>query len=218
MVMHPRPGLTRRRGDLSLWAAAMNMKKSLGLAAPLALAFAACSRPGAAPSASPSPRPAAEADPSRPLPSPVPEIVARVNGEPVRIEQVLPLAKAELDRVSVAERDRRKPEVIRKALAQYVDRELLLQEALARGVAADSRAVDWDYDQMRREHASEETWSAFLAGQGMDPQSFRLELRTRHLVAALVEQEAARRSVGPDVARRALLAELRARARIELLL
>jgi len=194
------------------------MTKARRSAALLALALAACSRPGAAPSASPSPPLAAEADPGRPLPSPVPEIVARVNGEPVRIQQILPLAKAELDRVSVAERDRRKPEVIRKALAQYVDRELLLQEALARGVAAESRAVDGDYDQMRREHPDEEAWSAFLAGQGMDPQSFRLELRARHVVDALVGQEAARRSVEPDEARKALLAELRARARVELLL
>ena len=43
-------------------------------------------------------------------------------------------------------------------------------------------------------------------------------LGLRHHEARLSGQEAARRSVGPDEARRALLAELRARARIELLL
>jgi hypothetical protein len=97
------------------------------VAAVLALtaAVAGCSRFGGGPASSPSP---AALDPSRPLPSPVPEVVARVNGQPIRIQQILPLAKAELDRVSVAERDRKKPEVLRRA-AQYVDRELLLQEA-----------------------------------------------------------------------------------------
>jgi hypothetical protein len=196
------------------------MAKTGKAAVLVALALAACSRPGALPSASPSPSPsaAAEADPGRPLPSPVPEVVARVNGQEVRIQQILPLAKARFELVPDAERERRRPEVVRGALRDYVDRELLLQEALARGLAADSRAVDFDYDQLRRDHPTEEAWSVFLAGQGMDPRSFRLELRTRHLVGALVEREAARRSVAPDEARAALLDELRARARVELLL
>src|SRR5512147_83056 len=92
----------------------------------VALALAACSRPAGGPAASPS---TAALDPGRPLPSPIPDVVARVNGQPIRIHQILPLAKTELDRVSVAERDRKKPEVLRRALQQYVDRELLLQEA-----------------------------------------------------------------------------------------
>jgi LPS sulfotransferase NodH len=110
-----------------------------------------------------------------------------------------------------------------------VDRELLLQEALARGVAADSRQVDWAYDQLRREHADEDAWEEFLASQGMDPQSLRVELRSQHTVAALVDQEL-RQALGGgelDPARlqqkqaevqEALLARLRAKARIELLL
>ena len=186
----------------------------------LALSLAACSRSPGGPAASASP-----AAPDRPLPSPVPEIVARVNGQPIRIRQILPMAKAELDRVSVADRDRKKPEVLRRALQRYVDRELLLQEALARGVEADSREVDWAYDQMRREHADEAAWEEFLAGQGMDPQSFRVELRSQHTVAALLDQEVREASSGGATGPRAreeieaaLLARLRAKARIELLL
>lgn len=187
----------------------------------LVLLPAACSR---GPSAAPSPSSAA-VDTFRPLPSPVPDVVARVNGQPIRIHQILPMAKAELDRVSVAERDRRKPEVLRHALQRYVDRELLLQEALARGVEADSREVDWAYDQMRREHADEAAWEEFLAGQGMDLQSFRAEVRSQHTVAALLDQEVREASSGGATGPRtreeieaALLARLRAKARIELLL
>jgi hypothetical protein len=194
-------------------------------AAVLLLALAGCSRPAGGPAASPS---GAALDPARPLPSPIPDVVARVNGQPIRIYQILPMAKAELDRVSVAERDQRKPEVVRHALQQYIDRELLLQEALARGIQADSRTVDWAYDQLRREHADEDAWREFLAGQGMDPQSFRAELRTRHTVAALLDQEldralgaeadpAARQQKQAEV-QEALLARLRAKARIELFL
>ncbi len=181
---------------------------------------AACSRgPAAAPSSA--------ADPGRPLPSPVPEVVARVNGQPIRIQQILPMAKAELDRVSVAERGRKTPEVLRHALQRYVDRELLVQEALARGVEADSRDVDWAYDQMRREHPDDKDWEEFLAGQGMDLRTFRTELRTRQTVAALLDQEEAREAARGDAVasprtreelEAALLARLRAKARIELLL
>jgi hypothetical protein len=151
--------------------------------AALALGLAACS---GAPSPSPSP---ASLDPGRPLPSPVPEIVARVNGQPIRIGQILPLARSELTRIPEADRDQKKPEVVRRALQQYVDRELLLQEALARGVQADSREVDWAYDQARQGHADEKDWAKFLAQQGMDAQSFKAEMRAQHTVLALLEQE-----------------------------
>ena len=192
----------------------------------LVLALAGCSRPAGGPAPSPS---AAVLDPARPLPSPVPDVVARVNGQPIRLHQILPMAKAELDRVSVAQRDQKKPEVLRHALQQYVDRELLLQEALARGIEADSAQVEWDYDQLRREHPDEGGWKDFLAGQGMDPQSFRAELRAQHTVAALLEQEVRQApdagEVGDETrqqrqaeAQEVLLARLRAKARIELFL
>ncbi len=191
----------------------------------LVLTLAGCSRPAGGPAASPS---AAALDPARPLPSPVPEVVARVNGQAVRIQQILPLAKAELDRLPGDQRDAKKPEVVRHALQQYVDRELLLQEALARGVQADSREVDWAYDQLRREHPNDRAWADFLARQGMDPQSLRAELRAQHTVAAMLDQELQRALGGEaDEALRqqkqaevqdALLARLRAKARIELFL
>jgi len=194
------------------------------LPAVLVLALAGCSRPAGGPAASRSDA----LDPARPLPSPVPDVVARVNGEPIRIYQILPMAKAELDRVSVAQRDEKKPEVVRHALQQYIDRELLLQEALARGVKADSADVDWNYDQMRREHPDEAAWRDFLAKQGMDPQSFRAELRAQQTVAALIGQEV-RQVLGGEtdpaklqemepVVQRTLVARLRAKARIELFL
>jgi len=153
-----------------------------------ALAFA-CSRAEA-------PRPAASASPSpsgenlaRPLPSPVPDVVARINGQDIHVAQILPLAKAELDRGSVFDRDARKPEVLRLALREYIDRELLFQEALARGVQADRRMVEQAYDQTRQDHPDETQWTEFLARQGLDAQRLKAELRANHTVAALIEQE-----------------------------
>ena len=182
------------------------MSSTRAVVTALALALSACSRPGGGPSASVSPSPA---DPGRPLPSPVPEVVARVKGRAIRIQQILPLAKAELDRLAVAERAKRKPVVLRNALQQYVDRELLVQEALVRGVQADTRAVDWAYDQLRREHGDEAAWNTFLVGQGMDPQSFRGELRAQHTVAALLEQEVRAYPIPEEEARAAFAANPR---------
>jgi hypothetical protein len=176
-------------------------------AAVLGLLLAACS---GTPAPSPSP---ASTDPGRPLPSPVPEIVARVNGQPIRIGQILPIAKSELEKVAVPDRDRKKPEVLRRALQQYVDRELLLQEALARGLHADTREVDWVYDQMRREHADDKAWAEFLAGRGMDPQALKAELRAQHTVTALIEQEVRAFPVTEAAARAAFEADPKAFAR-----
>jgi hypothetical protein len=176
-----------------------------------AVVLAACSR-GAAPAPSPTP---AAAGPGRPLPSPIPEVVARVNGQPIRIRQILPMAKAEFDALPAEEQERQKAEVLRHALEKYVERELLLQEALARGVQADSGEVERAYDQMRRDHREDRDWADFLARQGMDPQSLRAELRARYTVEALLDQEAALR---PGEPQGALVERLRAKARIELLL
>jgi hypothetical protein len=154
--------------------------------------------------------------------------VARVNGRAVRVQQILPLAKTELDRLPNDQRDAKKPEVVRRALQQYVDRELLLQEALARGVQANSAEVDWAYDQLRHEHPNDRAWADFLASQGMNPQALRAELRVQRTVAALLEQEV-RKTLGENADEtvrqqrqaeigEALLARLRAKARIELFL
>jgi peptidyl-prolyl cis-trans isomerase C len=173
----------------------------------LGLLLAACS---GTPTPSPSP---VSTDLGRPLPSPVPEIVAWVNGQPIRIGQILPIAKSELEKVPVPDRDRKKPEVLRRALDQYVDRELLLQEALARGIQADSREVDWVFDQLRREHADEKAWAEFLAGRGMDTQTLKAELRAQHTVSALVEQEVKAFPVTESAARAAFEADPKAFAK-----
>jgi hypothetical protein len=155
---------------------------------PLLLLLGSCAGAPAPDATSPAPG-ASTPDPARALPLPLPEIVARVNGQEIRIRQILPLAQAALKKVTVAERDSRKPAAVRKALDDYVTRELLLQEALARGISADTRDVEQSYDQMRAEHPGDAAWAQFLSEQGMDPQSFKSELRVHHTVTALVVRE-----------------------------
>jgi hypothetical protein len=167
----------------------------------LVLAALACSqgKPSGTPPATPTPN----ADRARPLPSPVPAVVARVNGRPIALQQILQLAKAALDSVSVSQRDKKMPLVLRNSLDIYVERELLLQEALARGISADTRAVDWAYDQARRGYPDEAAWADFLVKQGSTPQSFRAELRIQQTIAALMEQEVRSAPIPADEVRAA---------------
>ena len=153
---------------------------------------------------------AASADPGRPLPSPFPDVVARVNGRPIGLMQIVPVAREELLQLPQDERDARRPEALRRALERYIDRDLLLQEALDRGVEADSRAVDWAFDQARREYPDEAAWTEELVERGLDPQSFKSEVRVQHTVSALVEQEAGGLEVSDEEVRAAFESQRRA--------
>jgi SurA-like N-terminal domain len=170
------------------------------LASALVLASGCSGRPGPA-AAAPSPYPTDEASLSRPLPRPFPEVVARVNGEAIRVDQVLPMAKKDLDNQTAEDIEKGKPAALRRALLRYVDRELLVQEALARGISADTRRVDWAYDQLRREHPDDADWARFLLQQGLDPQRFKTELRAQLTVAALVDAELLKTPVTDEEAR-----------------
>lgn len=178
------------------------------IAAAVALALAAsCSRGGGSAAVAPSPYPTDEASLSRPLPQPLPDVIARVNGEPIRVGQVMPMAKKDLDDQTAEDIARLKPLVLRRALLRYVDRELMVQEALARGISADTRRVDWAYDQLRREHPDDAEWTTFLRGQGLDPQRFRTEVRLQQTVAALVDAELQKTPVTDEEARAVYLRE-----------
>jgi SurA N-terminal domain len=178
----------------------------------------------AAPGSPPSPKPLASASPSgvdAPLPSPLPEIVARLDGEPIYLQQITPLVRSKLNRAKDPEKE--KPVLMREALSEYLDRELLLREAMARGVRADTRRVEQLYDNARAEFTDEEQWRQSLQGRGFDPQSFKVELRVQQTVALFVARESHTEEAGATkeavtqraAAARALVERLRAGARIE---
>lgn len=176
------------------------MGKKRAALAWVVLVAAGCSRP-AGPSASPSVAPASPSAPSAdpgappvidrvtPLPSPLPDIVARVNGQAVRIHQVLGLARKALKDSRELEKDM--PGAVRQAMHQYIVRELLFQEAMTRGVAADTKQVEAVYDQVRAGFRDEKRFEQSLADQGLDTQSYKEELRVQETVNALLAKVAA---------------------------
>jgi len=150
--------------------------------------------PGPSPSASAaaaaSPTPAA--DSAAPLPSPLPDILARVNGRPILARQVVPYAKRLFDRLERPkdEKERDKPRVLRQALREYIERELLLQEAVARGLQADDRTVQYAYDRARVDHPDDKDWAGFLASIGFEPQAYKAEIRAQATIHLLLERAA----------------------------
>jgi peptidyl-prolyl cis-trans isomerase C len=107
-----------------------------------------------------------------------------VNGEAIRIHQVLSLAKKGLKDSKDREKDM--PGALRQAMQQYIVRELLFQEAMARGVSADTKRVETAFDQVRSGFKDEVRFKESLADQGLDPQSYKQELRVQETVNALL--------------------------------
>ncbi len=148
--------------------------------------------PSVAPTPSTAPSVAAgpEAEANRPLPQPLPEVAARVNGHAIATKTISALVEPGLQSGNVPP-DRR-PAAYRQALDQLVSRELVMEEAQARKIAPDETAVARDYKQARDQFKSDQDWARFLSGNGFDEAGFRTELRTRNLVDAVVKQEASR--------------------------
>lgn len=152
------------------------------------LALVACQADDRTPLPGQSSAAPAEIDRVTPLPSPLPAVAARVNGEPIPTRNVRIAAEQAIVRGVVEPQER--AFAYRTAMRNLVDRELLLQEATRRGLTADPKALEQAADQARVGYKDDTAWQQFLAQQGMDEQAFRTELRVQHLVQALMLQVA----------------------------
>lgn len=128
-------------------------------------------------------------DATTPLPDPLPKIAAKVNGEGVPVSHVEMIAKRLLSESGDQPKDR--PFAYRRALQQLIVRELLFQEALARKLKADDARVEAAYNEARVPYPDDRAWLSFLVEQGMDPDSFRREIRAQQTIAVLLDAEGA---------------------------
>jgi hypothetical protein len=163
----------------------------MSLRAPLAwivlLAGAACT--SGPPRPTPAPEALTEAEKLRPLPSPLPLVAARVNGQEISIRNVAIRVHESIELGKVG--PERRNALFREALDEEVQRELLYQEAQRRGVTADTLAVQRAYDQLRGHYPKDEDWKAFLRSRSLDDDTYRLELRIRFMASAVLAAEAA---------------------------
>jgi len=124
-----------------------------------------------------------------PLPNPLPEVAARVNGQPIPLRTVrliVSQSAPQAGRGAGAE----DPYMYRQAMQQSIVRELLFQEAVKRKIKADDARVEQTYNEARVQFKDDKAWAAMLKQQGLDPQSFRNELRVHHTIQALLSQVA----------------------------
>jgi peptidyl-prolyl cis-trans isomerase C len=126
----------------------------------------------------------------KPIPSPLPDVVAEVNGQPIGSRLLKAIAESQLQGGAVPPEQR--AAVYRGTLENLITREVLFQEALARNVKVDDKAVQQAYDQPRAQAPSEAAWNEKLAGQGFTPESFRAEIRTQQTLRAFLEAERAK--------------------------
>jgi parvulin-like peptidyl-prolyl isomerase len=111
-------------------------------------------------------------------------VAAEVNGQPILVTSVTLVADVEhAEGDSPAEQ---RAWAYRKALQGLVVRELLFQEALRRGLEADSKTVAAAYDQARLNYKDDGVWAGFLEQQGMTEEQFRTELRLQQTVNVLM--------------------------------
>jgi peptidyl-prolyl cis-trans isomerase C len=146
----------------------------------------ACGKKEATPSPSAASAVSSAAATPKPIPSPLPDVVAEVNGQPIAGRFLKAISEAQIQgRAAPAEQ---RATVYRGILDNLITRELLFQEALARKIKVDDKAVQQAYDQSRAQAQSEDAWKVQLARQGFTPETFRAEIRTQQTLRAFMAE------------------------------
>jgi peptidyl-prolyl cis-trans isomerase C len=170
----------------------------------LALLIAGCSKGQTAaassstqaqpqPAGAGTPQPAGTATPApapaKPVPSELPEVIARVNGEPIgkaEFENAIKNLEGRAGRqVPAAERDR----VYRGVLDQLIAYRLLSQETRSRKIDVADADVDARIAEIKKQFPSEEAFTQTLAQQQMTPEKLRAEAKSDMQVAKMLEAE-----------------------------
>lgn len=164
----------------------------------LILVLAACSR-GATQDTASTQSPAAEAgageaaEPVKPLPEKLPDVLARVNGETVTRteleEYVRNLEGQAGSPIPMDQRDR----IYRGVIDQLVGYKLLLQEARARKVAVPDADVDARIAEVKKQFPSEDLFMQTLIDRKMTLDQIKADARRDISIARLIDAEIAPR-------------------------
>jgi peptidyl-prolyl cis-trans isomerase C len=191
------------------------VKKHYVCVAVLLAAFTACQKPPApsastaaatratppaaaapAPAASaPAPAASTPAPAPKPVPTELPAIIARVNGEEIgraEFEQTVHNVQLRAGRPVPAEQ---RDQVFRGVLDDMIAMRLLKQEVLRRQLTATEAELAAAVKQLRQQFASEAAFSQALKAQKLTLDQLRDETRTQLLVSKMLDKE-----IGPQVA------------------
>jgi peptidyl-prolyl cis-trans isomerase C len=147
----------------------------------------------AATSAAPG-QPAAATPAVKPVPATLPDVVARVNGDPVsKMEFEDAIRSLEAQAGQGVPYDKRN-EVYRQVLDQLVGYRLLIQESKARKLVVADLEVDAQIAQMKKQFPNEEAFTKALAEQQLDVDKLRDNVRQQMLVSRFIDVE-----IGPSI-------------------
>jgi peptidyl-prolyl cis-trans isomerase C len=131
------------------------------------------------------------AEPAKPVPAQLPDVLARVNGEAV--------SRAEFERAVQALESRaggpvpaeQRDQVLRGVLDQIVGYKLLLQESRTRKVTVPDAEVEGRLSEIRQQFPSEAAFTEMLAERKLTIDQIRTDARQDMAISMLIEQEIA---------------------------
>jgi peptidyl-prolyl cis-trans isomerase C len=148
---------------------------------------AAAEATGQAAAAPQTPAPPVVPEPPKPVPAQLPDVLARVNGQPVTKTDFDRLIKnMEMSAGQPVPAERR-DEIYRKALDQLITYTALSQEAKARSITVPEAEVDANLAEMKKQFPNEEEFKKALVARGMTPDKLRADAKVDMAINKLME-------------------------------
>lgn len=141
--------------------------------------------------------PAAAPAPPKPLPAELPDVLARVNGEPVTradFDRLVKNVEASRGPIPADKRD----EVLRSVLDQLITYSVLKQEAAARKIAVSDADVDAQVAQMQKQFPSEAEFTKALAARNTTVAQLKADARVDMAINKVMEAELASTTAATD--------------------
>lgn len=127
--------------------------------------------------------------PPKPMPAQLPDVLARVNGEPVERWEFDNAVKRLEARAGGSIPADRRDEILRGVLDQLVAYHLLAQEARARKFAAADQDVDARVAEIRKNFPDEAAFTQAIAAQGLTVDHLRAQTRSNLEVQKVIDAE-----------------------------
>ena len=140
-----------------------------------------------APAAAAAPPPA----PPKPVPAQLPDVLARVNGEPVKKEDFERMVRTIEARAGRPIPPDQRDEVLRGALDQLITYTLLSQESKNQGVKVEPAEIDAKMGQLKSQFPTQEAFEKALKARGMTADSLRHDAQVDLSVTKLMDAQVA---------------------------
>jgi peptidyl-prolyl cis-trans isomerase C len=148
--------------------------------------------PATAPAQAPStgaPASSIQAPAPKPFPATLPDVLARVNGEPIEKDEFERALKSVEARAGQAVPSDKRDEVCRGLLDELVSYHVLMQESKARKIEVSDTDVDARIAEVRKQFPSEDDFNKALASRSMSLDTLKQEARQEMTLSRLIESE-----------------------------